>query len=119
MASRFRSSAPRGVSESAAVRARVRAARARQARRYRGSGLHANAQLQGSAVLRTLEVDAGTDALLRDAAVRLLLSARAVHRTLRVARTIADLEGSHRVERRHCAEALQYRARMEPVLVAM
>jgi magnesium chelatase family protein len=48
--------------------------------------------------------------LLEDASDRLSLSSRGVHRVLKVARTIADLEGRDRVEEHHVAEALQYRA---------
>jgi magnesium chelatase family protein len=54
--------------------------------------------------------DAAGMALLREAAERLRLSARGYHRVLKLARTLADLEGVERVERTHLAEALSYRA---------
>src|SRR6266540_2079478 len=89
----------------AAVRERVAAARDRQAARGRGW----NARLTSAALGTVAPLDAGGHALLEKATTRLGLSARAVMRIRRVARTIADLEGRIEIRTSHLAEALQYR----------
>ncbi|HEX8375881.1 MAG TPA: YifB family Mg chelatase-like AAA ATPase, partial [Geminicoccaceae bacterium] len=92
------------------VRGRVAKARSAQERRYAG---HETARLNADAEGRLLEEVAepcteGRD-LLGKVAARIGLSARGYHRVLRVARTIADLDGSDRVRRPHVAEAVSYR----------
>ena len=95
---------------SAAVRARVEAARARQLDRFKGSpGIYANAHMGPRELARHVRTDAATDAVLKRAIVRLGLSARAYHRVLKLARTLADLEGSDEITPAHVAEAIQYR----------
>jgi magnesium chelatase family protein len=97
--------APReGTAEAAA---RVAAARAVQAQRNGADML--NARLEGQALERAVALDAATRALLTRAAEVQGLSARGWTRTLRLARTIADLEGVDAVRRGHVAEALIYR----------
>jgi magnesium chelatase family protein len=89
---------------SAVVRARVAEARERQ--RVRGT---LNAQLPGSALRASCGLDDAGRRLIADAMDRGGMSARAVHRALRVARTIADLAGEERVSALRLAEAIQYR----------
>jgi magnesium chelatase family protein len=99
---------------SGAVRERVEAARRRQAERSERDGPRkagcVNARLKGAALRRACAVDAAGRRLLADAVEKLGLSARAHDRILRVARTIADLEGTERILTAHLAEAAQYRA---------
>ena len=90
---------------SSAIRARVLAARDRQL--SRDSRL--NARLHGRALRSRLSMDTAARALLSRALERLSLSARGHDRVLRVARTIADLDGEDRIAANHLAEALQYR----------
>jgi magnesium chelatase family protein len=95
---------------SGAVRARVvRAREVQRGRRARG-GAAVNGRLRGSALRRACAIDAAGRQLLHDAVEKLGLSARAHDRILRVARTIADLEGANRIATPHLAEAVQYRA---------
>ena len=94
---------------SAAVRQRVVEARGLQTERFAGSGLRCNADLCGEQVRETAQARPEALALLRSFIEAHALSGRAHARMLKVARTIADLEGADRVERHHLAEALQYR----------
>lgn len=94
---------------SATVRARVVAARARQAARLAGTGRSTNAQLLPSEVKAFCLPDAEGQRLLQQAVERLGLTARGAHRVLKVARTIADLDGSEKVRAPHVGEALAYR----------
>ncbi|GBU16537.1 MULTISPECIES: YifB family Mg chelatase-like AAA ATPase [Methylobacterium] len=98
------------------VAARVAQARARQTERYAGKGLAAsvtNATCPAPVIEEAAAPDAEGTALIRSAAETMRLSARGFHRTLRVARTLADLDGEARVRRSHLAEALSYRGRTE------
>lgn len=104
--------APGTAESSDAVRARVAEARALQTARY---AVHETASVRTNAhcPVNLLEEIAAPDsagaALLADAAEALQLSARGYHRTLKVARTLADLDGEGQVRRIHIAEALSYR----------
>jgi len=99
-----------GGESSAAVRARVEMARARQRERYRGvPRVRCNAHAAGRWLDTRTPADSDARELLASAAERSGLSARAYHRVLKVARTIADLDDADRVAWTHVAEALRYR----------
>jgi magnesium chelatase family protein len=101
---------PPSGDSSATVAARVRAARLRQEARFRDHpSLRVNADMEGRLLEETAAPDAEGRALLTKVAERFGLSARGYHRVLRVARTIADLDGSDHVARPHVAEAVSYR----------
>jgi len=95
---------------SAAVRARVEAARARQRRRLGPRTIPLNAHIPGREVRRLCHIGPAGRRLLEAASERLGLSARAYTRILRVARTIADLAGEDEITTSHLAEAIQYRS---------
>jgi magnesium chelatase family protein len=98
---------------SAEVAARVAHARDIQAKRYAALGLGTtvtNAQVSGPVLEEAAKPDKSGLTLLREAADAMRLSARGYHRVLRVARTLADLDGVGHVGRIHLAEALSYRA---------
>ncbi|TSC71776.1 MAG: magnesium chelatase family protein, partial [Parcubacteria group bacterium Gr01-1014_38] len=94
---------------SATVRARVAKARERQAHRFQDP-TRINAHLAFAEMKHHCVLSAEGTSLLEHAATKLGLSARGIHRVLRIARTIADLGGEERVSVPHVAEALQYRA---------
>lgn len=103
-------SGERAEESSGAIRARVQRARERQRRRFAGLGaIHANAHMGPRELRRFCSLDRDSEELLRTALTRLGLSARAFHRVLKVARTIADLAGEEMVGVPHLGEAIQYR----------
>lgn len=102
---------PREGEASAQVRARVVAARERQAHRFAdASGVHCNAQMGARLVQQHCPLDEAGRNLLKMAIERLGLSARAYTRILKVARTIADLQASDAITPAHVSEAIQYRS---------
>ena len=94
---------------SAAVRERVNAARDIQKKRFAGTPITCNAYMTAPMVGEFCRLDAAGEKLLKGAFDRLGLTARSHDKLLRVARTIADLDGSEKIESYHLAEAIQYR----------
>ena len=102
------SSAP--AESSAAIRARVQAARELQQERLRAVGVSCNARIPSGKLHDFCAMTDGASAFLRSAFDHLGLSARAYDRVVKVARTVADLDGSELIETAHIAEAVQYRS---------
>jgi len=98
---------------SAAARERVETARERQRQRFAETNLTCNADMGPAEVRQFCAVDEEGKSLLRAAMQQLQMSARAYHRILKVARTIADLAGCERIETSYLAEAIQYRPRRQ------
>jgi magnesium chelatase family protein len=103
--------ARRSGETSQAIRARVTDARARQAARLNGAGALTNADMSARDLEQFVTLDAMGDAMMKNAVTQLSLSPRSYHRVLKLARTIADLDGESAVTAQHLAEALQYRPR--------
>ncbi len=104
----------RSVENSTTIRARVKAARERQLQRFAGTRLTCNAEMGPSEVRTFCAVEPAAEKLLKAAMQQLHLSARAYHRVLKLARTVADLAGSEGIAANHVAEAIQYRPRVGP-----
>jgi magnesium chelatase family protein len=94
---------------SAAIRERVIAARNRQIDRYAHDGIYSNALMRPKHIKKYCRLDDASESLLGEAVRRLGLSARAYHRILKVARTIADLDRQEAIASDHLLEAIQYR----------
>ena len=92
------------------VKKRVDAARAIQNRRFGGKGGMCNARMGPGEMRRFCDLDEASAALMKQAFEAMGLTARSYDRILKVARTVADLEGSGNIEPHHIAEAIQYRA---------
>ena len=108
----------KAVSEARVRSALIASARKIQLARYRAMGLQkirTNAEAPAAALEDIAKPDASGLKFLRDASDTMRLSARGYHRVLRVARTLADLDGAETVGQLHIAEALSYRARAEDV----
>lgn len=100
-----------GEAESSAeIKKRVEKARAIQRERYKGSNIFVNAYMTNAQVKKYCALDKTCETLLKNAFEKLNLSARASTRILKVARTIADLEGSENIRPQHITEAIQYRS---------
>ena len=96
---------------SATIRNRVEQARAVQRTRFRDQrGIYANAHMSARDLRRHCRLSEPVESVLRQAVTRLSLSARAYHRVLKIARTIADLAGAADITTAHVSEAIQYRS---------
>lgn len=95
---------------SAEIKERVDRARKLQLARYAGTGVYSNSRLTPELADKYCALDSEAGSVMRNAFESLGLSARAHNRILKVARTIADLDGSENIETEHIAEAIQYRA---------
>ncbi len=100
---------------SAVIRTRVESARQIQRERFANTSLTSNADMHPAQVRQYCSLDESCRGLMRTAMNQLQLSARAYHRILKLARTIADLAGSPHISTIHLAEALQYRPRVSDV----
>lgn len=108
---RFRElSGDRGGESSSVIKKRVDNARRAQAERFRESGIHSNSQLPSRHMKKYCALKAEASRLIETAVERLGLSARAYTRVLKVARTVADLDGSPDIGPQHLSEAIQYRS---------
>jgi magnesium chelatase family protein len=105
----------RAGESSAEVRARVEAARERQRNRFDGTDIASNADMRPAQIRQFCALDADCQTLMKTAMRQLQLTARAYHRVLKLARTIADLAGAESITQVHLAEAIQYRPKLELV----
>ncbi|MCL2350623.1 MAG: YifB family Mg chelatase-like AAA ATPase [Defluviitaleaceae bacterium] len=94
---------------SAQIKAQVERAQAIQRKRYKDEKIHENAQLSGGLIDKYCHLDEECRALVRKVYDVMGLSARGYHKILKLARTIADLDGADNIESKHIAEAVQYR----------
>ena len=98
------------IENSDTIKSRVEKARLIQLERFKGLGIYTNSQMTNAMIAQFCKIDEKSDKLLESAFDKLRLSARANSRILKVARTIADLDGSENIEERHVFEAIKYRS---------
>lgn len=95
------------------IQVRVQKARDIQTKRFKGLPITSNAEMNNKQLKQFCNLDEQSILLLKQAIAKLNLSARAFHRVIKIARTIADLENSEKIKSNHIAEALQYRPQVE------
>ena len=106
----FDAGRPENTTGSDRMQQQVEAARRIQQRRYAGTGYKANGTLDEAGIARFCTLDEGCRRMMQQAYDRLSLTMRGYHKVLKLARTIADLEGKEKITETHLAEALMYRA---------
>lgn len=94
---------------SAVIRRRVEAARVIQHKRLQKFGFYANAQMEHKHIKKLCKMTAESTDILKQAFIKMNLSARGYDRIIKVAQTIADLSGMEQIEATHIAEAIQFR----------
>jgi magnesium chelatase family protein len=92
------------------IRRRMTESREIQLKRFKGTNVYSNARMSSRQIKEFCILDKEAEDILKSAIVHLKLSARAYDKVLKVARTIADLEGSENIRAQHVAEATQYRS---------
>lgn len=97
--------------KSASIRKRVQKARDTQTKRFKNKKITSNSEMGNKEIKEFCELDDNSIKLLQLAVVKMNLSARSYNRTIKLARTIADLEGLSKINSTHIAQALQYRPR--------
>ncbi len=102
---------------SAQIRERVVSARKMQTNRYKNVGIYTNSELTPKLIKKFCPLDLDSEKLLKSAIIRFNISGRAYDRLVKLARTIADLEGCEDIKVTHIAQAIQYRNFMEPQTV--
>lgn len=95
------------------IQKRVQSAREKQLKKFKGLKITSNAEMNNKQLKQFCNLDNQSVLLLKQAITKLNLSARAFHRVVKIARTIADLESSDKIKTNHIAEALQYRPQVE------
>jgi magnesium chelatase family protein len=103
------------IEDSKTIRHRVQQARNRQQERFRNTPITCNAEITNKTIKTYCALSEDCLILLRQAVTTLHLSGRAYHRTIKLSRTIADLDNSDAIKPQHIAEALQYRPRQETI----
>ena len=98
---------------SSTIQKRVQRARDIQLKRFKGLKITSNSEMNNKQLKQFCNLDEQSILLLKQAISKLNLSARAFHRVIKIARTIADLEGSDKIKSNHIAEALQYRPQVD------
>ena len=102
-------SASEFLESSEKIRQRVLDARSRQRERFLGDNIFTNAEMKNQHIIKYCKLSKEVEQILQQASVKFQLSARAYLKTIKVARTIADLEGASDINLNHMAEVLQYR----------
>ena len=95
---------------SAEIRKRVEAARALQQERYKGTGVNCNARLTSALIQKYCVLTPLADKVLKEAFERMGMSARSYDRILKIARTVADLDGAESIDVQHISQAIRFRS---------